>query len=200
MATTKKVLQFRVSLQGIEPPIWRRIQVPSAYSFWDLHVAIQDSMGWLDCHLHSFHIADPHSESEIEIGIPDEDELSEEPCLPGWDVPVSQYFRSPGDRALYAYDFGDGWEHTLVLEAIVDRVPRRRYPVCLAGERACPPEDCGGALGYDDLLRIIQDPSDDRHEEMLQWLGKRHDPEVFAPDEVRFDNPRERWDMAFAGG
>jgi hypothetical protein len=197
--STKQVLQFRVVLREIEPPIWRRIQVPATYSFWDLHVALQDSMGWLDCHLHAFHIGDPESGSSIEIGIPDDDGFEDqEPCLPGWEVPIGDFFVKPGDRALYAYDFGDGWEHSVVLEAIAERVPRKRYPVCIAGERACPPEDCGGVPGYEELLQVIQDPSRDDHEEMLRWLGRRFEPDVFTPSKVKFDNPAKRWNMAFA--
>ena len=187
-------------MQEIEPPIWRRIQVPSDYTFWDLHVAIQDSMGWLDCHLHCFHIADSQSGAVVEIGIPDQDLFDDqEPCLPGWEVPVSAYLVSPGDSALYAYDFGDGWEHTVTLEAIVDRTPRKRYPACIAGERACPPEDCGGIPGYENLLRVIRDPSDEEHEETLQWLGRRFEPDVFVASTVKFDNPQKRRRTAFAG-
>jgi len=200
MASPKQVFQFRVALHDVEPPIWRRIQVPSEYTFWDLHVAIQDSMGWLDCHLHSFHITDLPSGKVTEIGIPDDEFLDvEERCLPGWDVPVAEFFSSPGDKALYMYDFGDGWEHTVTLEATVDRTPRKRYPACLAGERACPPEDCGGPLGYQDLLRALQDPSDRRHEEMVEWLGRPIEPERFTARSVKFDDPKKRWRNAFAG-
>jgi len=136
MPQRKKVLQFRVTLLGIEPAIWRVIQVPATYSFWDLHVAIQDAMGWLDYHLHYFHITDPIDGSEVEIGIPDNEGFADQEYLPGWEIPVSKYIVSPGDETLYAYDFGDAWEHTVVLEAIVDRVSRKRYPVCVAGGRA----------------------------------------------------------------
>lgn len=197
MPRTRKVLQFRVTLQGIEPAIWRVIQVPVSYSFWDLHVAIQDAMGWLDYHLHSFRIDDPIDGSEALIGIPDYEGYGDQEYLPGWEIPVSKYFASPGDEALYEYDFGDGWEHTVVLQAIVDRVSRKRYPVCVAGARACPPEDCGGVPGYEDLLEIVRDPEHEEYEETLQWLGGRFEPEVFSPEKVKFENPRKRWHIAF---
>ena len=198
MPRTRKVLQFRVTLQDIEPAIWRLIQVPETYSFWDLHVAIQDAMGWLDYHLHSFRITDPIDGSEVEIGIPDYEGIADQEYLPGWEIPLAKCFLSPGDEALYEYDFGDGWEHTVVLEAVVDRISRKRYPVCVAGARACPPEDCGGVPGYERLLEIMQDPNHQEYKEMLEWLGRRFEPEVFSPEKVKFDNPEKRWNAAFA--
>jgi len=109
------VYQFKVSLQEIEPTIWRRLQVPAKYSFWDLHVAIQDAMGWLDYHLHEFRLRKPHGRKWIEIGIPD-DESGDYEVLPGWKIPIRDYFKEPGQTALYIYDFGDGWKHDLVFE------------------------------------------------------------------------------------
>lgn len=201
MGKRSQAYQFKVTLLGIEPPIWRRIQVPGSYSFWDLHVAIQDSMGWLDYHLHLFRIRDPETGEVAEIGIPDDDPFEDEvPCLPGWDVSMSTYFREPGARAEYEYDFGDDWKHEVLLEDIVPRVPRQKYPKCLAGARACPPEDCGGMWGYEELLKTIRDPSHEEYESMMEWLGGRFDPEAFDPKSVRFDNPKTRWNFAFRHG
>ena len=140
----------------------------------------------------------PESLESIEIGIPDPDGFDEHACLPGWEIPISEFFGQPGDSAMYAYDFGDGWEHAVVLEAIVEGVPSQRYPLCLAGERACPPEDCGGVPGYEELLQILQDPSHDEYEERVHWLGRVYDPEEFNHREVKFDDPRKRWNAAFA--
>ena len=141
--------QFKVTLMGIDPAVWRRIVVPADYSFWDLHVAIQDSMGWLDCHLHAFRLRNPDTGEAVEIGIPDDDPFDGQPQpLIGWDTPLVAYFRLPGDRADYEYDFGDGWEHEVLLEHITSRLPSGQYPVCLEGARACPPEDSGGVHGY----------------------------------------------------
>lgn len=106
------ILQFRFELIEIEPLIWRRVQVPSKYNFWDLHVAIQDSMGWLDYHLHAFRVRMPHKRKVIEIGIPTED-YDDIPVLPGWEIPVIDYFTEPGKSAPYEYDFGDGWSHNI---------------------------------------------------------------------------------------
>ena len=154
MGATRTVLQFRIQLRHIEPPIWRRIVVPAEYSFWDLHVAIQDAMGWLDCHLHAFRLRHPDGEVTL-IGIPDPEPFEGDPLyLEGWQVRVAPFFTDIGDRAEYEYDFGDGWEHDVVLEQVSPRVAKARYPQCLAGERACPPEDCGGPHGYHELLTL----------------------------------------------
>lgn len=201
MSDKKTVYQFKISLNGISPLIWRRIQVPQKYNFWDLHVAVQDSMGWLDCHLHLFRIRNPETGEAEEIGIPDDDPFDDDrPCLPGWEAPLDVYFKAPGTRADYEYDFGDGWEHELILEDVVSRIPKQKYPICVAGERACPPEDCGGIWGYEELLRTIRDPSDEEYESTMQWLGGNYDPEAFDPKKVRFDDPRKRWQIAFGGG
>ncbi len=197
----RQTFQFKVTLREVEPSVWRRIEVPASYSFWDLHVAIQDAMGWLDCHLHVFQIRDVRTGGAAEIGIPDPDGFeADRAVLPGWEVPVSAYLSQPGDHAVYEYDFGDGWTHDVVLEAIGGRQTRTKYPRCSAGARACPPEDCGGPHGYARLLATLADPGDAEHADMVAWLGGPFDPEAFDPAAVRFDNPRRRWRTAFADG
>jgi hypothetical protein len=114
-----EVYQFKVSLNGLEPEIWRRIQVPANYSFWDLHVAIQDVMGWLDYHLHVFQIPGPVPGKLVQVGIPDEDYGEE--ILPGWEVAISENFTRENNQAGYEYDFGDGREHAIMLEEILPR-------------------------------------------------------------------------------
>ncbi len=192
-----KVFQFRVELKDVTPPIWRRIQVPSTYSFWDLHVAIQDAMGWLDYHLHAFRIVNPATGTGETIGIPDEDFPDEIPTLPGWEVSIAEYFSPENSRADYEYDFGDDWMHEVALEATAPREGTGQYPRCLDGRRACPPEDCGGPRGYADLLRVLRDPTDDEHERMLTWVGGSFDPARFDPKKVKFEDPRKRWRVAF---
>ena len=198
---TNRVWQFKVTLQEISPPIWRRILVPQDYSFWDLHVAIQDAMGWLDYHLHLFTIRRKHAHSEALIGIPNDDFFDEGPeFLPGWDIPMSAYFNDLGVAAKYEYDFGDSWHHEVLLEGYLVRKKGEEYPQCISGARACPPEDCGGVPGYYRLLEIIGDPTHEEHEDMNTWLGGSYDPEAFDPQKVKFDNPKKRFRKAFSDG
>lgn len=192
------VHRFYIALEGVEPPVWRRIQVPSNYTFWDLHVAIQDAMGWLDYHLHLFRAKNPDTGEIDQIGIPDDDPFFDEPpCLAGWDIPIASYFIEPDDTAIYQYDFGDDWTHMVKLEAVNQPREGGRALACLAGERKCPPEDCGGAFGYSELLQVIADETHTNYEQMLQWLGGEFDPEAFNAKTVKFDDPEERWRIAF---
>lgn len=194
----RKVYQFHVSLIGPRPKIWRRIQVPSTYSFWDLHVAVQDAMGWLDYHLHAFDIPHPDGGPAARIGIPDECGFEEDPpVLPGWQVPISGYFAPGNPAAEYTYDFGDDWRHAVVLEDILPRVTGVRYPLCVAGEMRCPPEDVGGPRGYREFLEAISDRRHPEHESYLEWVGGAYDPRAFDPARVRFDSPNRRWKKAF---
>ena len=191
------VHHFQVTLQGIQPPVWREIQVPSDYSFWDLHVAIQDALGWLDYHLHEFEILNPETREVQRIGIPDEDFLDEHPTLAGWDIPISDYFSQDNATATYTYDFGDYWQHTVTLKDVTERSPGIVYPRCVAGARACPPEDCGGTWGYEEFLEAITNPHHEEHESMLEWVGGDFDPEQFDSSDILFDDPSERWRIAF---
>ena len=196
--TEDLIYQFRVILQGTQPMVWRRILVPGTYSFWDLHIAIQDAMGWLDYHLHLFRLPNPETGEVDQIGIPIDDSFDDmEPFLPGWDVTMAQYFSEAGDRADYEYDFGDGWRHEVVLEEISDKSSSAQYPICLDGARACPPEDCGGTHGYKELLVVLSDATHEEYPSMLQWVGAGYDPAAFDPKNVRFDDPKKRWQQAF---
>ncbi len=194
----RSVFQFWISLKGIEPPIWRRIQAPADYTFWDLHVAIQDAMGWLDYHLHVFRVRNRDTGVLTEIGIPGDEPFDRDRiCLSGWEVPLPIYFKKPGDTAHYEYDFGNGWKHEIIFEGIQDRVQGTKYPICLGGARACPPEDCGGTWGYMNLLDVLFNPSHENYESMHEWVGADFEPEAFEPKKVRFDNPKKRWKVAF---
>ncbi len=192
----KIAYQFKIELLGTEPLIWRQIEVPSTYSFWDLHVAIQDAMGWLDCHLHGFRLLPAGKKKPVLIGIANDD--FEDNTLAGWEVPLKQYFCEPGDEAGYEYDFGDGWDHRIVLEGMHLQQEKTKYPRCVQGERACPPEDCGGIPGYYNLLEILGDPTHEEHEDMKNWLGnhaKNYLPDnldYFDPKKVRFLDPKKR--------
>ena len=191
------VHQFLIVLSNTEPLVWRRVQVPEDYSFWDLHVAIQDAMGWLDYHLHEFTVIDPDTSSGIRLGLPDEDFPDERPTVPDWEVAVSEYFNDRSPPALYLYDFGDDWRHALIYEGVVNAEPRVSYPRCLGGANARPPEDCGGARAFEEFKRAVSDLNHPEHDEYLVWVGGQFDPEAFDPAAVKFDNPRKRWDLAF---
>lgn len=195
-------LQFKVKLEGGRPPIWRRIQILCDATFWDLHVAIQDAMGWFDRHLHEFRLATRLRSDTPCIGIPDDEFPESDPVFrdtwPGWEIPVSALLNLAMRKAIYTYDFGDGWEHTVVLEKILPREPDTVYPRCVGGRRACPPEDCGGIPGYEELLEVLADPDHPQREERLSWVGPDFDPDRFDKDTVVFDDPVERWTAAFA--
>ena len=188
-----KVYQFKITLKGIKPPIWRRIQVPKNYTFWDLHVAIQDAMGWLDVHLHAFEIANPGKGPIEEIGIPDKDfEWENQRTIAGWKRTIARYFTPENAKARYVYDFGDDWTHDIKLEKILPREKGVNYPLCLDGKRACPPENCGGVWGYEELLEIISNPKHEQYEEMIEWLGEEDlDPDYFDRTEVQFSDPKK---------
>jgi hypothetical protein len=194
----KNVYQFKISLKGIRPPIWRRIQVPQYYTFWDLHAAVQDAMGWSDLHLHAFRMKNPKTGIGEEIGIPDDEFAgADHKILAGWKQKISRYFTAQNNKALYIYDFGDYWEHELKLEKILPRDKQKEYPVCMAGRRACPPEDCGGPPGYEDLLEVLANPEHDAYDSMLEWAGEDFAPDHFAVDEVHFGNPKMHWAFHF---
>lgn len=193
MSARDTIFQFKIELLGVESPIWRRIQVPGDYTFWDLHVAIQDAMGWLDYHLHEFRIVG----ASVVIGIPDIDGDDPPDFRPGWEVGVGEFFSHGSPLAVYEYDFGDSWLHEVCLEGVYDVEKGVVYPRCLDGARRCPPEDCGGTYGYEDFLRTIGDPTDPEHDSLLEWIGGSFDPEEFDPSKVHFDDPRERWRIAF---
>ncbi len=194
-------MRFRVSLRHIQPEIWRVIEVPDTYSFWDLHVAIQDSMGWLDYHLHQFNMRQGRSRATVAIGIPDE---FRDDTIPGWEANLSDWFKEVGDTAEYEYDFGDGWEHEVQLTAIALAEPGQKVPRCTDGARACPPEDCGGPPGYESLLEALSDLQSREYSKMAEWLEAHaknywpYNPEELDPSTIKFDNPKTRFKRAFS--
>jgi len=170
------IYQLKVTLREIRPPIWRRLQVSGEVTLARLHDALQVAMGWTDSHLHQFRVG-----REV-YGIPDPEDLDwGPPVRDERRVKLSSVLRAEKARMVYQYDFGDNWEHDVRVEKILPADPSTELPVCLTGKRACPPEDCGGPWGYENLLRVVSDPEDPEHEEMLEWLGGPWDPEDFEP-------------------
>ncbi len=164
------VFEIKVTLQDIRPFIWRRIQVPADIRLGKFHRVLQVSMGWTNSHLHAFRIGD------VTYGVPGLDS----PDLARSERAIRlDKVAGPGDTLFYEYDFGDGWVHEIKIEKALLADPTVHYPRCLAGERACPPEDCGGPPGYEDLLAALRDPSHPEHEEIREWAGPSFDPEAF---------------------
>jgi hypothetical protein len=184
------VYQFKVTLKHVRPPVWRRIQVPETYTFWDLHVAIQDAMGWGDMHLHGFTVPARYPWDRRHIGVPSEEDLIR--VEPGWKVGIREVFGAERQVVHYVYDFGDGWEHTVRLEKILPREEGVEYPRCTGGRRACPPENCGGPWRYARLLEVLRDPHHPERQEWEEWLDRPLEPDSFDPGQVVFENPRRR--------
>ena len=195
------MLQYLVVLAGTDPLVWRRIRVPASYSFWDLHVAIQDSMGWLDYHLHEFRVLDPRSGTIMKLGIPDDEGWDDAPLVADWlEFPLDYVVGSPPPMQ-YTYDFGDDWTHAVIFEGFEHAPGRRKLrPECVGGGGRCPPEDCGGVHGYTELLAALADVDHPEHDEYLEWAGAPIDPAVFSANSVQFDDPAKRWRIAFEGG
>jgi hypothetical protein len=165
------IYQLKVTLRGIQPPIWRRLQVASDITLYELHRLLQVAMGWMDCHLHEF--ARGHTlygTSDREFGIA---------RLPEKKIRLLDVLFRPRDKMTYQYDFGDSWEHNIVLERILKPSAETSHPICLAGERACPPEDCGGIPGYYELLEALADTEHPEHDHLMEWTGGGFDPERF---------------------
>jgi hypothetical protein len=169
------VYQLKIALKYIKPPVWRRVQVKDC-TLAKLHDVIQTCMGWDGYHLHAFEIAgeqyaEPDPDGMMEVR--NESRLA-----------LSQVVARGIKKFTYTYDFGDNWEHTIQVEKTLGAEAGARYPRCIAGKRACPPEDCGGPWGYGDFLEAISNPQHEEHKEMLEWVGGEFDPEEFDPEAV----------------
>lgn len=176
VAVQGPIFQLRVTLDEIDPPIWRVIQVAGGGTLYRLHLVIQAAMGWENYHLFEFTIGKVH------YGIPDADDW--QPIKSAKRVHMVEVLNRRKQRFQYQYDFGDAWNHTITVEDYMAPVEGVRYPICLDGQRACPPEDCGGAWAYEQLLEAIVDPEHEEHDELLQWLGGSFDPEEFDLEQV----------------
>lgn len=186
------VFQLKVTLVDTKPPIWRRVLVDASSTFDHVHEVIQAAFGWWNYHLHEFEIGDAC------YGLPDPDD--------DWGDPPRDERRTrldavaaEGSSFRYTYDFGDGWEHRVVVEKVRSRDPDASLPACVDGGRACPPEDCGGTGGYRELLEILSDPTHPEHGERREWLGRPFDPDAFDPSDFD-DNFRNGRLAAFDDG
>ena len=181
MATSKKsseiskqsILQLKISLLDSDPIVWRRFLVPANFTVFALHEVIQPVMGWQNSHLFNFEISgsrygDPDSE-------PDENEKN------------AKHFKlcdvlKKVKNFQYVYDFGDDWQHEVVVEKVLKIEDNTNYPLCIGGENACPPEDCHGIHGYSEFLKVLKNPTHEDHEETKGWIGGYFDPTAFDPN------------------
>ncbi|MEN6618821.1 MAG: plasmid pRiA4b ORF-3 family protein [Rikenellaceae bacterium] len=176
----KSIYQIQIALKGSKPKIWRRILVPSDLLLPDLHKIIQTTMGWTNSHLHQF-IKDRTFYTVKMRGDDFWDELNN---VDYKKIKISDLLKEEKEKIVYEYDFGDGWEHDLLLEKILPVDEKLNYPVCLAGKMNCPPEDCGGVWGYSDMLEILKQPDHEEYDSYNDWLGEDFDPEHFDKDNV----------------
>jgi Plasmid pRiA4b ORF-3-like protein len=168
------VISLKVTLRGIRPPIWRRLEVPSQISLGLLHDAIQAAMGWGGFHLYAFEISGRRYGDPTTV-----DDVADDMRLT-----LAGVIKSGVRRFFYTYDFGDDWEHEIVIEGKKAAIDGLRYPICIAGKMNCPPEDCGGVWGYRELLAALADPSSNKDDEWSQWMERAFDPKEFSIDIV----------------
>jgi hypothetical protein len=167
-----KNYQLSIKLLEIQPPIWRRFVVPGTVSLAKLHSILQKVMGWENYHIYLFNVGrQQYGEGISEWGHFDQRVVNAKRVML-LDIAVRK-----GARFFYTYDMGDGWEHEIRVEEIREGPPEQVR--CIEGERSCPPEDCGGPYGYQQLLEIIFDPKHPEHQERRDWLGDSFSPELF---------------------
>jgi hypothetical protein len=206
----KTLYQVRITLKGTKPPIWRRVAVGSDITLGKLHEVIQIVMGWTDSHLHHFilrgkglkpsqqeiarrFMQDSFDEAFLDhmggqrFFVQKTTPWGDDTEMEGEDenaVTLGKVCPKVKSKLIYEYDFGDGWEHVIEVQNILEPETGVKYPICLAGKKACPPEDCGGVWGYYEMLAAIADPKQEEHEDMLEWLGEGFDPDAFDLEEV----------------
>jgi Plasmid pRiA4b ORF-3-like protein len=183
---SSSVYRLKFTLIGIKPPIWRRIQVPGSIKLCCLHSALQVVMGWTDSHLHQFK-KDGKNWGFVQLY---EDETFDVTDEDG--VTVAEVLKFKGDSMIYQYDFGDDWRHEVVLEKIFPAEGAANRPVCLGGERPCPPENVGGVRGYQEFLEVIFDPKHEDYDQMVRWAGG-HFQDEFDMKQVNKTLSRMRW-------
>lgn len=169
------VLQLKILLKEIKPLIWRRFLVEGRLTFHQLHEVIQVVMGWENYHLYEFPFKQFH------FGIPENKHDTE--YEDARKAHLKDFLEKEKQKLNYLYDFGDGWEHFLVIEKTMEKANGKKCPVCLDGARACPPEDCGGIPGYYEALKALKDKKNPKNEELLDWLGD-YDPEAFSLQQI----------------
>lgn len=178
------VYQIKITLKHAKPPIWRRIELSAQTPLDVVSEIILAAMGWEGYHLHQFIVGATYYSMPDPEGIMDVKDERE--------YVLADILPKEKAKCIYEYDFGDGWEHEILLEKILEPEQGAKYPRCTAGKMACPPEDCGGVWGYAELLAILQDPEHDEHESYVEWLGLESG-EDFDPKEFSVEEVNARW-------
>lgn len=208
---SQQIATLRMTLRDSKPPIWRRVAVPLDITLGQLHQVIQIAMGWTNSHLHQFMLKDKsliNRDPSVIARLSEEGRYDDiftatrgirvfvpkvtpygDPLedMEGEDedaVALAEVCPKVKSKLTYEYDFGDGWEHIIEVQKIEPPKSGVEYPVCLAGKKACPPEDCGGIYGYYHMLDVAADPDHEEHDELVEWLSDDFDPDVFDVDEV----------------
>jgi Plasmid pRiA4b ORF-3-like protein len=175
-------LQLKVTINDTKPPIFRRLIVSNDTSFFELHHIIQIAMGWQNFHLFEFRFND------YVIGIPteafEEEASGQETVIDADTITLGEVLSDVNDTMIYTYDFGDNWEHEITVEKINADATDYIAPICIEGNLSCPPEDCGGAPGFEHLFKVIKDNQHPDHEQMLNWLDENYTQEGFDIDDV----------------
>ncbi len=177
------IVQIKIKLLGVtKPPVWRRVQLRADTRLDQLHEILQAALGWENYHLHAFSIGDEEfgpRDPDLQLDFADERKVT------------LGELTDIGARLRYTYDFGDNWEHEILVEDLLDPDPDTHYPTLVTAKGACPPEDCGGRWGYTDLKQILADPDDEQHQTMLEWLGldnpTEFDPNAIATDQLDYE-------------
>lgn len=181
----KELIELKIVLNDVRPLVWRKVVLDPKISLYNLHFVIQKAMGWQNSHLHDFTVDDGTrrfgTSDSVHNGFEDEDEIEE---ADSQFVTLLEIFQEGYKKIIYNYDFGDSWEHTLTCVGKVERIKGARYPQCVDGSGACPPEDCGGSHGYTELCKVLSNPKDIEYRQMKKWVGRGFNPTKFSIDEV----------------
>ncbi len=170
---SRMIYRLRITFAEVEPAIWRVVEVADC-SLGELHTVIQITMGWENSHMHQFIVDGKYfgqaTSDDLDLEVEDEDGIRLSQIFTGKKKP----------RVVYEYDFGDSWQHVIALEKTLEPEPKIKYPRCVEGARACPPEDCGGIWGYADFLEAMADPRHENHRDLKEWIGGKFDAEKFS--------------------
>lgn len=173
MASSQKIIQFRIELADTSPPVWRRVQVPADLSLRRLHDVIQAVFDWLDCHLHQFEVGERiYGQTEIAP-----EDFGEGRQYSDRNVKLGALLERGVEQFLYRYDFGDDWEHIITVERVMKPEAGIAYPILAGGARRAPPEDCGGPPGFRAFVEAMLDETHERHDELTLWYGEAFDPD-----------------------